>query len=205
MLFMTITPRSLSADETGEIKAKYYSKEALPSLADMSQITRQSPQRGIEPDLMLTADYFAYSDQRLYAGIQTAGGGFPLSSGLGTRRHAYFAVIANPDDEEIFWAMLYIDAAVAGLSPGLYRVLGMGRNDLIRIADIEYRIDEEDKLLVMSADLADLLSDPGFAKWYRPVDPKLGFASSITTTRILPYRTTTESSSYPGKILRLGR
>jgi hypothetical protein len=205
MLVLSLNPRSLSAYETGEIRGRYHSKEALPSLAKLGKISRVNPQSGIDPDLMITAAYFAYSESRLYAGIQTAGGGFPLSAALGTRRHGYFAVIANPDNEEIVWAMVYIDAAVAGLSPGLYRVLGTGRKDLIRIGDIEYRLDEEDNLLVMSADLADLMADPGFTEWYRPEDPQLSFVGSITSTRILPYRTDTISSSYPGGILRLAR
>jgi hypothetical protein len=154
-------------------------------------------------DLNIVADYFCYSDDRFYTAIQAKSGSFPKSAKLGTTLYSYMTVIAQPDNDDFVWALTYINVPIAGLKPGLYRIDKRKKQELIRIGDIEFHVDKDNNLLIMSCKVTDLLADPIFSAWYNKAAPSFGLLSITSSTSILPFKTITVDSTHPGRIIKL--
>jgi len=185
------------------IKPAVYKNKGLPGLHQMTKLSGNPRPQVNPPDLNIVADYFCYSDERFYTAIQTKNSNFPKSGKLGTIWYSYMSVIGKPGNEDIAWALIYINVPLAGLRPGLYRLNNKNKNELIRIGDIEYHIDKDKSSLLMSCKVADLLSDPNFSIWYDKTSPSFGLISITTSTGILPFRTKTVDSTFPGKLIKL--
>ncbi len=196
-----ILPCLLLGNPIRRINPGRYTGNSLPALNRLSRINGSPANTSLPADLDIVADYLALSDSRVYAGIQTRGGGFSTSGNLGTAYYSYMAVIANPASEDVVWALTYINVPLAGIRPGLYRVEGWGRNDLIRLGDIRYKLDKSTGSIVMSCELSDLLADPAFSAWYKRNNPSFGFASQTNRSRAVPYRTIKQDSTYPGSLI----
>lgn len=198
LAFFTLVFCLAPAKTLKEVKPAYHRGRGFPSLAQMTKIT-SDPSRDQEKDhLDIVADYFAFSDTKFFSAIRNRGGGFPTSARLGSVYFSYMAIIANPADDDVVWAMTYMKVPLAGFKPGLYRIGGMDSKDLVRIGDIDYKIDPRSNLLMMSCEISSLLSDPLFAAWYKPGNPFFGLASMISKTTVIPYGTSTQDTTYPG-------
>ncbi|MGC9362182.1 MAG: hypothetical protein ACP5F3_04555, partial [Candidatus Syntrophosphaera sp.] len=149
-----------------ELVPVYYAGTGLPELSELTMASEDTLNDNATDYFDIVADYVSFSDTKIYTAIQNRGGGFPAINGFEV--YSYMNVIAAPDTDPndpnvIVWALNYMDVAVAGYTPGLYRITGTGIDDLVRIADITYEIDSANNLLKMSCDIADLLADPDFA------------------------------------------
>ncbi|MGD8413038.1 MAG: T9SS type A sorting domain-containing protein [Candidatus Latescibacterota bacterium] len=147
-------------------------------------------------NLDLTDCRISFSDDRLYAALQNAGGGFPVNQGL--TFFGYLLGVANPAlaDPDTVWGLLYTIEQVGIISPGLYRIEGTGISDLNKIGNIEVQEYPATNSLVISCLLSDLLADPNFAAWYDPADPTLGVAGF--TQRITLLGGPAEADRSPG-------
>jgi hypothetical protein len=184
------------------VKPVYFSGNGLPKLTQMTR-TNSDPAHDEESGhLDIVADYFCFSDKKFFAAIQTRDGGFPAHGKLGSAWYSYMAVIADPGNDKNVWAMIYFNVPLVGFKPGLYRVEGRRQKDLVRIGNIDYRIDKESRFLVMGCNITDLLADPKFAAWYDRSDPSFAFATMAIKTTLLPYRTGTQDSTLPGALVR---
>lgn len=196
----------LAAEKAVEvINPAVYKNKGLPGLHQMTKLSGNSRPAVNPPDLNIIADYFGYSEERFYTAIQTQNSSFPKSGKLGTLWYSYMSVIGKPGNEDIVWALTYINVPLAGLRPGLYRLNNKNKKELIRIGDIEYHIDKDNGLLIMSCKISDLLSDPNFSIWYDKESPYFGLVSITTSTGILPFRTKTVDSTFPGKLIKLNK
>ncbi len=117
------------------------------------------------------------SDSRLYAVLRNAGGGFPVSSGL--TFFGYLMGIVDPDlpDPDIVFGMMYTYNQPGVISPGLYKITGTGFDDLEKIGDVSVTQFPGENALLLSCLLGDLLSDPDFASWYDPEEPRISVAA----------------------------
>lgn len=113
------------------------------------------------------------------------------------------AVIAHDQNSNTVWALNYIYAPLGGLKPGLYKIKGLGKSDLQRIADIEYLIDRKDHYLKMSCNISDLISDPDFKKLYNAQKPSFSMTFMTHRTIILPFKTERTDSDFPGQKINL--
>lgn len=195
-----------SAGQPRKVKPVYYGGTALPSLEQLTKSSIDPANDQSTNYLDIVADYFTFSDTKFYAGIQNRGGGFPTSGGLGTSYFAYMVVITNPADPDTVWALNYMNVALGGISPGLYKITGTSTSDLIRIGDISTQITTGSNLLTMSCNIADLLADPTFAAWYNPANPILATVSMTSRTTLIPFATTQTDFSpgatvYPTRLL----
>jgi len=205
ILLALFCPKLVSAKVLEAIKPAFYSGTGLPKLTQMTMLSGDH-RKQIEPEyLRLTADYFCYSDDRFYTAIQTKSGSFPRSGKLGTAWYSYMSVIAKPGNDEVVWALTFIDVPMAGLRPGLYRLEKNKKQELVRIGDIEYHIDKDKSLLRMSCKISDLLADPDFSAWYKKANPSFGLLSITTSTTIRPFRTKTVDGTYPGRLIMLSK
>ncbi|PKN78357.1 MAG: hypothetical protein CVU48_08530 [Candidatus Cloacimonetes bacterium HGW-Cloacimonetes-1] len=187
------------------VKPAIYSGTGLPKLSQMTRLSGNLHKQ-IKPGyLRIAADYFCYSDDRFYTAIQTSRGSFPGSGKLGTAWYSYMTIIGKPGNDDIVWALAYINVPMAKLRPGLYRIDKRKKHDLVRIGDIEFHVDKENSLLRMSCKISDLLADPDFAAWYNKDTPRFGLLSITSSTTILPMKTTTVDSTYPGRLIIPGK
>ena len=128
-------------------------------------------------NLDLTACATGFSDTRIYASLTNAGGGFPVNQGL--TFFGYVFGLTDPDNAvpDTVYAMIYTIDQPGIISPGLYRITGTGMGDLEKIGDIETEIFSGDNTLLLSCQLSDLLSEPGFSSWFDPVDRRVAIAA----------------------------
>lgn len=198
LAFFTLVFCLAPAKTLKEVKPAYHRGRGFPSLAQMSVVSRDPSHDQEKDHLDIVADYFAFSGARFYAAIRNRGGGFPTSGFLGSAYYSYMVIIANLADDDVVWALTYMKVPLAGFKPGLYRIGGMDSKDLVRVGDIDYKIDARSNLLMMSCDISSLLADPLFATWYEPGNPSFGLASMTSKTTVIPYKTSTEDTTYPG-------
>lgn len=186
--------------DTVKINPVYYSGTGMPGAAQMTRVSTDPSNDQSTNYLDIISDYFSFSDTKFYAAIQNRGGGFPTGS-LFAGYFSYMVIIANPQtagpDSYPVWALTYMNVPLGGLSPGLYRIEGTERDDLIRFGDIETEIVSGSNLLKMSCNISTLLADPAFAAWYNTADPVLGIISMTSKTTAIPI-TTTEQDTSPG-------
>lgn len=181
-----------------DIVPAHYAGQGMPALSQMTLVSTDPAHDHKTDHLDILADHFAFSDARFYAAIRNRGGGFPTSARLGSVYYSYMVVIANLADDDVIWALTYIRVPLAGLKPGLYRIGGMDAKDLVRIGDIDYQIDPASNLLKMSCKISSLLSDPLFSAWYKPGNPSFGLGSTTNKTTVIPYKTSSPDTTYPG-------
>lgn len=181
-----------------DIVPAHYKGRGFPSLAQMTMVSRDPSNDQEKDNLDIVADYFAFSGTKFFAAIRNRGGGFPSSGFLGSAYYSYMVIIANLADDNVVWALTYMKVPLAGFKPGLYRIGGMDSKELVRVGDINYKIDPKSNLLMMSCDISSLLADPLFAAWYEPGNPSFGLASMTSKTTVIPYKTSTEDTTYPG-------
>lgn len=175
-----------------------YFGTGLPTQAQMTRSTTDTQGEVSTNFLDLTGDYFSRSDTRFFAAMQNRGGGFPFNNTFFTNIYSYMCVMADPDSDPsdpntIVWAMVYMNVAIAGYTPGLYRIQAGALN---RIGNIEYQVVSGSNLLTMGCNISDLLADPAFAAWYDTSEPQIGFTSitAITTLAMV----TTQQDLTPG-------
>jgi hypothetical protein len=178
----------------------YYAGTGFPELSQLTLASADTLNDNATDYYDIVADYASFSDTKLHTAIQNRGGGFPTIDGFIV--NSYMNVIAEPDTDPndpnvTVWALNYMDVAVAGYTPGLYKITGTGIDDLVQIGDISYEIDSANNLLKMSCDVADLLADPDFAAWFDPADPEVGMLSITGSTDVLSMTPTTQDTS-PG-------
>jgi hypothetical protein len=147
-------------------------------------------------NLDLTDCRFSFTSNRLYAGLQNAGGGFPVSQGL--TFFGYLLGIANPAiaDPDTVWGLMYTYEQAGIISPGLYRIQGSGLSDLVKIGEVEVQEFPASNELRISCLIANLMADPYFTAWYDPSDPVMGVAAF--TQRITFLGGAAEADRSPG-------
>ena len=188
----------------------FHEGTGLPAL---NQLTKASDdaQNDISTNTYdIVADYATFTDTKFITAIQNRGGGFPTSLSFGTVYPSYMSVIADPttdptDPDAIVWALTYMNVAVGGITPGLYKITGTSTSDLVRIGNIETQIVAGSNLLIMSCNIADLLADADFAAWYNTAHPVFGLKTIINKTTVIPFATTLQDESpgsqvYPQKV-----
>ena len=133
--------------------------------------------------LDITSSKVCFTQDRIFFAIKNNHTSFPVSSGLFTY-FAYMPVLVNPasspDENPIVFGLMYTVDVAGIMSPGLYKITGIGFNDLVRLGDIIYSI--QDQTLILSCALSDLIADADFSSWYNPSYPLI--ATTITTSRI---------------------
>jgi len=122
--------------------------------------------------LDITSVLATYDDEKLYLAIQNNGEGFPVSETAWGPFYLYLTLIASNQEGDIPFGMLYTVDQPPYIEPGLYKMLGENEEDLVKVADIEYTIDEENNLLILECFWSDLLNDEDFIAWYDPDDPQ---------------------------------
>lgn len=132
--------------------------------------------------LDISSYYASYNDERIYLAMQNQGGGYPVMEAAWGPFYSYMMLIVPPTEDDIFFGMLYTVDQQPYIQPGLYKMLGETQDDLIRIADINITIDEDNDLLILDCLWEDLLVDPDFTAWYDPLDPS--FSSLAATSMI---------------------
>jgi hypothetical protein len=147
-------------------------------------------------NLDLTDCRMSFSDDRLYAALRNAGGGFPVNQGL--TFFGYLLGIADPAeaDPDTVWGMMYTFEQAGIISPGLYRIEGTGLGNLVKIGDVDVQEFPATNTLMISCLLADLLADPYFSAWYDTADPAIGVAAF--TQRITLLGGAAEADRSPG-------
>jgi hypothetical protein len=112
------------------------------------------------PWLDLTGSAITYSDTRIYARLNNAGGGWPTSEGFDF--YAYGFVLYNPDNPNFTaTALVYLNVPFV-YAPGLFSI-NLQDTSFTRIADIQYQTSGNN--LHMSCAISDLLTDPGWSQW----------------------------------------
>lgn len=199
--------RQVSSTGKTTIFPVYYDGSSLPGAAQLTLSSQDEQNTALTNIYDIVADYVSFSDSKLYMAIKNRGGGFPTSGSFGTVYNSYMSIIANPsadptDPNTIVWAMNYMNVALGGISPGLYKITGTGTSDLIRIGNIESQIISSGNLLIMSCNLSDLLADPDFAAWFNPQNPLIGTQTITNRTTVIPFATTKQDES-PGATVNL--
>ncbi|MGD9403417.1 MAG: hypothetical protein PVF95_14255, partial [bacterium] len=125
----------------------------------------------------------SYSGDRLYGSLTNAGGGFPVIQGL--TFFGYTIAINQPGvaDPDTVLGLMYTFEQAGIISPGLYMITGTGLGDLTKLGEIEVEEFPASNSIVISCDLADLMSSPFFMSWYDPLDREMdvaGFTQRIT-------------------------
>jgi hypothetical protein len=192
--------RQLSSTGVMNLYPVYYEGSALPGLADITKIGNDEQNTSLTNIYDIVADYVSFSDTKLYMAIQNRGGGFPTSGSFGTVYNSYMSIIADPvadpdDPDTIVWALNYMNVALGGISPGLYKITGTGTSDLIRIGDIQSQIVSGSNLLIMSCNISDLMADPDFAAWFDPANPVMGTQTITNRTTVIPFAITQQDES----------
>ncbi len=192
--------RQLSTAGITHLYPVYYDGTALPGLAYLSKISDDAQNTSLTNNYDIVADYVAFADTKLYMAIQNRGGGFPTSGSFGTVYNSYMSIIADPaadpdDPDTIVWGLNYMNVALGGISPGLYKITGTGTSDLIRIGDIQSQIVSGSNLLIMSCNISDLMADADFAAWFDPQNPVLGTQTITNRTTVIPFATTLQDET----------
>ena len=181
----------------------FFSGKAWPALSQMTRTSTDAKNDQKKDHLDIVADYFCWSDTKLYAAIQNRGGGFPTSGLLGTEYYSYMAVFANMGDQEYIWALTLINVPVAGFKPGLYRIEVKNQKNIKRIADISYETVGASNLLRMSCNISSLRADPLFKGWQNTDQPTFKMVSQSFKTTIIPFGTKVQDGTEPGVVLNL--
>ena len=197
--------RLATGDNPADLIPVYYEGTALPALSQMTLASADAQNETTYNYGDIVNDYVTFSQTKIYGAIQNRGGGFPLSQSFGTVYPSYFVIIGPPDTnpndpDAIVWAMVYMNVALGGISPGLYKITGTSTSDLTRIGNISTQIVSGSNLLIMSCDIADLMADADFTSWYNPAQPVLGFLSLTNRTTVIPFATVQMDNS-PGAIV----
>ncbi len=194
-----------TAKGAAAVTPAFFSGRGWPALSQMTK-TSTDPKNDQKKDhLDIVADYFCWSDTKLYAAIQNRGGGFPTSGRLGTEYYSYMVVLSNKSDHKYIWALTLINVPLGGLQPGLYRIEVKNQKNLKRIADISYEVVEGSNLLRMSCDISSLRSDPLFKGWQNPNKPSFGMVSQSFKTTVIPFGTKAQDGTEPGVELSLAK
>ena len=136
-------------------------------------------------NLDITECRFSFSNDRLYATIKNAGGGFPLNSGL--TFFGYLVGINNPAqaDPDTVWGMMYTYEVAGIVSSGLFRIEGPSTSDLVKLGEIEVQEFPATNELRISCLLSDLMADTYFSAWYDTSDPVMDIAAFTQRITIL--------------------
>lgn len=126
--------------------------------------------------LDLAGSAITYSDDRIFARLDNAGGGWPTDDGF-LEFYIYAFVLYNPDDLGLSaTAMVFADVPLLA-DPGLYHV-DLQDTTFERIGDIQYSY--QGTSLHMSCAIEDLLSDPDWDTW--PPESGFALAAGLTIT-----------------------
>jgi len=123
--------------------------------------------------LDITGSAITYSDDRIFARLNNAGGGWPTSQGLNF--FAYGFILYNPGGSDLSaLALVYVNVPFF-YTPGLYSV-NLVDTSFTRIADIQYQTSGNN--LHMSCAVSDLLLDPNWNQW--PPESEFVLTGGIT-------------------------
>jgi len=123
--------------------------------------------------LDITGSAITYSDDRIFARLNNAGGGWPTSQGLNF--FAYGFILYNPGGSDLSaLALVYVNVPFF-YTPGLYSV-NLVDTSFTRIADIQYQTSGDN--LHMSCAVSDLLLDPNWNQW--PPESEFVLTGGIT-------------------------
>lgn len=134
------------------------------------------------PHLDLVECRVSYSGTHLYAALRNSGGGFPVVQSL--TFFSYLFGLSNPAEPEpsVVWALLHTYSTPGS---GLYRVMGSGLDDLVKIGNITVQEFAVQNTLLLSCLLSDLLADTAFAAWYDLADPRVAVGAFTQRITIL--------------------
>ncbi|MCI0516038.1 hypothetical protein L0128_22735 [candidate division KSB1 bacterium] len=180
----------------------YFKGSEMPALSELIQMSSDVAGDDLFKlnFLDIAADFVACSREKLFYGLRNAGGGFPVMEGF--TFYSYLGAIINPDDQSekpIVFCLIYTINQPGMITPGLYRIMGSGLGDLIKIGEIETRIALNENLIIMSCRLKDLYNDPYFKAWYQPENPR--FSIAAITQRISLVEGTKEADRSSGATL----
>ncbi|MCF7858869.1 MAG: T9SS type A sorting domain-containing protein [Candidatus Cloacimonetes bacterium] len=121
------------------------------------------------PNLDLTGNYFAYSDNKFYSGLTNVTNDFPVDSGgsFPDTYYFYITTIINPETvliDSVVYAMIYCDVPFL-MSPGLYKISGTEFSlDIFElIGSIEVAMIDDQ--LQLACDIETLTGDENFGSW----------------------------------------
>jgi len=179
----------------------HFRGDSMPTLGDLTLLNHdEKGDHVFDHDFLdITADFVAFSDDRLYYGIQNESGAFPVAEGF--TFFSYLAALVNPDDPSenpTVYGLLYTVSQMGIISPGLYKISGPGLADMLKLGEVETQIYERDHLLVLSCSLEDLRSDRDFSSWYDPQNPKISaiaITQKITLTEGVQEADTSDGAS----------
>jgi len=148
------------------------------------------------PNLDLVDCRVGFSETELFATLTNVGGGFPVSGGLGF--FGYLIGIADPAqaDPDTVFALMYTYEQAGIISPGLYKIVGTGMGDLIKLGDVAVQEYAAANTIMLSCQLSDLLADEYFQSWYDTSDPAISIAAF--TQRITLLGGAQEADQSPG-------
>ena len=111
----------------------------LPEPADLTRLAADAAGDALfgYVNLDLVDCRVSFSNDRFYAALQNAGGGFPVNQGL--TFFGYLLGIADPAqaDPDTVWGLMHTYQQAGVISPGLYRITGTGFGDLTKIGEIQ--------------------------------------------------------------------
>ncbi|MBN2565901.1 MAG: T9SS type A sorting domain-containing protein [Candidatus Eisenbacteria bacterium] len=138
----------------------------------------------------------SFSGTKLYASLTNMGGGFPVNQFL--TFFGYLLGIADPTqaDPDTVFALMQTYEQAGIISPGLYKIVGTGLDDLQKLGEVTVQEFPALNTLMLSCELSDLMSDPYFMSWYDPSDPTIGVAGF--TQRITLLGGAQEADRSPG-------
>jgi hypothetical protein len=160
-------------------------------------LVASDPVDEVPTNLDLTEQYFAYSENKLYAVLKNNGGGFPTDSGgiFPSEFYFYSAGLVNPEaTDSVAYALSY--QHILTYTPGLYKFdpSEQSLEAIEKIGDIEYQIDGN--YLYMSCDIQDLVDDEDFGEWPNSYNALL--FSSLTNTASIDGEYLTSDICKPG-------
>lgn len=134
------------------------------------------------PFLDILNVYVTYDDDKIYFAMQNDGGGFPLVDATWGTFYSYMLMMMSPEEDDVPFGMLLTIDQPPYIQPGLYKLMGESYEDMIRIADMQYTIDQDNDLLITECYWEDLFADQDFTAWFDTDDPE--FVFFVTTSLI---------------------
>lgn len=150
--------------------------------------------------------HFAFSQEKLYAGIKNRQGTYPNFDSIIGPFYIYGAGFVNPENvmDTTGYAMIY--ANIPGFfTPGLYKIHGVDFTDpqnidlnaIQRVGDITTSINNN--MLILKCDLSLITNDPNFGTW-PTLSRTLAFVPFIVKVNIADLQNVTGDVGHPAMI-----
>ena len=117
------------------------------------------------------------NDDLIIGSIRNESGTFPTNEGY--TFFSYMLAFLQPGAEEndIVFGMIYTVEQPGIMEPGLYKITGESIDEMIKIGDIDWTVDQENNALVMACEWEQLINDEDFMAWFDPENPVFGYVS----------------------------